>query len=127
MSITSRRPLGPCRTDLAEPPVRDPRAMTAAERAAAGDGTAEPVPRPPEGRGPGSSGSVVSVPARSTPPRTGREPVNRCGGVFPHLAAGVHGVSAIKRLRNTVPGLVRAAETACAGTLVLIVRLGTLR
>ncbi|MFI0986365.1 hypothetical protein [Streptomyces exfoliatus] len=44
MSTARRRPLGPGRTDLPEPAARDPRAMTAAERAAAGDWTAEPGP-----------------------------------------------------------------------------------
>ncbi|MFD3572231.1 hypothetical protein [Streptomyces sp. NPDC058667] len=72
MSTAPRRPLGPGRTDLPEPPVRDPRAMTAAERAAAGDWTAEPTPAPdglPEprparrrlGGGPADPGAV-SVP-----------------------------------------------------------------
>ncbi|MFC8583686.1 hypothetical protein ACFUGD_03800 [Streptomyces sp. NPDC057217] len=46
MSTARRRPLGPGRTDLPEPAARDPRAMTAAERAAAGDWTAEPTPAP---------------------------------------------------------------------------------
>ncbi|MFD7961341.1 hypothetical protein ACFV5J_11120 [Streptomyces zaomyceticus] len=53
MSTARRRPLGPGRTDLPEPAARDPRAMTAAERAAAGDWTAEPAPAPapaPAGR-----------------------------------------------------------------------------
>ncbi|MGA5198140.1 hypothetical protein [Streptomyces exfoliatus] len=47
MSTAPRRPLGPGRTDLPEPAARDSRAMTAAERAAAGDWTAEPAPAPP--------------------------------------------------------------------------------
>ncbi|QGZ52526.1 hypothetical protein GPZ77_33200 [Streptomyces sp. QHH-9511] len=53
MSTAPRRPLGSGRTDLPEPAARDPRAMTAAERAAAGDWTAEPAPAPaglPESR-----------------------------------------------------------------------------
>ncbi|MET9725505.1 hypothetical protein [Streptomyces zaomyceticus] len=46
MSTARRRPLGPGRTDLPEPAARDPRAMTAAERAAVGDWTVEPAPAP---------------------------------------------------------------------------------
>ncbi|WP_159041903.1 hypothetical protein [Streptomyces aureus] len=44
MTTAPRRPLVPGRTDLPEPAARGPRAMTAAERAAAGDWTAEPTP-----------------------------------------------------------------------------------
>ncbi|MBX9427500.1 hypothetical protein [Streptomyces lateritius] len=47
MSTARRRPLGPGRTDLPEPAARDPRAMTAAERAAAGDWTDEPAASAP--------------------------------------------------------------------------------
>ncbi|MCX5395382.1 hypothetical protein [Streptomyces sp. NBC_00094] len=46
MTTAPRRPLGPGRTDLPEPVVRDRRAMTAAERAAAGGRAAEPAPAP---------------------------------------------------------------------------------
>ncbi|MFE7424828.1 hypothetical protein [Streptomyces sp. NPDC057545] len=48
MSAVRRRALGPG-TDrpVPEPPARDPRTLTAAERAAVGDWTAEPAPTPP--------------------------------------------------------------------------------
>ncbi|MEV8107091.1 MULTISPECIES: hypothetical protein [unclassified Streptomyces] len=53
MSAVPRRELGPG-TDrpLPEPPARDPRTLTAAERAAAGEWTVEPAPprRAPTGR-----------------------------------------------------------------------------
>ncbi|MFB7454014.1 hypothetical protein [Streptomyces sp. NPDC056194] len=45
MSTARRRALGPG-PDVPEPTTRDPRALTAAERAAAGDWTAEPAPAP---------------------------------------------------------------------------------
>lgn len=49
------------------------------------------------------------------------------GGPFPHLAAGVHGVSDMKRFRKTVPGAARAASTASVPILPFMARLGTLR
>ncbi|MGA5069324.1 hypothetical protein ACPB9E_37245 [Streptomyces exfoliatus] len=46
MSTARRRPLGSGCTDLPEPAARDPRAMTAAERAAACNWTPEPTLAP---------------------------------------------------------------------------------
>ncbi|MFE0778789.1 hypothetical protein [Streptomyces sp. NPDC058861] len=44
MSTAPRRPLGPGRADPPVLPARDPRSRSAAERAAAGEWTAEPDP-----------------------------------------------------------------------------------
>ncbi|MFF3606925.1 hypothetical protein [Streptomyces sp. NPDC002463] len=46
MSTVRRQPLGPG-PEIPEPTARDPRALTAAERAAAGEWTAAPAPVPP--------------------------------------------------------------------------------
>ncbi|MFH8582208.1 hypothetical protein [Streptomyces zaomyceticus] len=72
MSTVRRRPLGPGRTDLPEPAARDPRAMTAAERAVADGWTAEPASAGPSelrparrclGGGPADPGTAsVSLP-----------------------------------------------------------------
>ncbi|WP_406053508.1 hypothetical protein OG462_44600 [Streptomyces sp. NBC_01077] len=49
MSTARRRALGPG-PEISEPAARDPRARTAAERAATGDWTAELAATPPEPR-----------------------------------------------------------------------------
>ncbi|MFF4181454.1 hypothetical protein [Streptomyces sp. NPDC001750] len=75
MSAVHRRALGPG-TDRPrpEPPARDPRTLTAAERAAAGEWTAEPAPvspsaapggggrRRPLGTGPADPGTAPKTP-----------------------------------------------------------------
>ncbi|WP_143202922.1 hypothetical protein [Streptomyces sp. CB02261] len=98
MSTARRRTLGPGRTDLPEPAARDPRAMTAAERAATGDWTAEPAAsaplasRPARRRlvgGPADPGSTLPPgggwgPRRPVPRRRARvRPGAQCLGAVP--------------------------------------------
>ncbi|MFD3353420.1 hypothetical protein [Streptomyces fradiae] len=64
MSTTARRRvLGPGPDVSPDPPARDPRARTAAERAADGEWTADPAPGAPRSRPPGGRRPLGPGPA----------------------------------------------------------------